>query len=157
MQDECPQSQKPSWNQLKGDRNAERDGRRDIDVLIDAIIDPETNQGPNLIRDVEISSQSAKIDYRLPSDHSQAHPVSCPRMAGGATSAIYEGIIPVRAPTPNPVMTLPAYIIGKLDVVAVMMAAPTKKIALVICMARTRPNDSLAGHANMEPKNPAAK
>jgi hypothetical protein len=78
-------------------------------------------------------------------------------MAGGATSAMYDGIIPVKAPTPKPVRTLPAYIIPKLDVVAVIKTTPTRKMELVSCMARTRPRVSLDGQANKAPKNPAAR
>jgi hypothetical protein len=40
-------------------------------------------------------------------------------------------MIPVKAPTPKPVKVRPAYIIAKLEVVAVIRAAPTKKMAQV--------------------------
>jgi hypothetical protein len=66
-------------------------------------------------------------------------------------------MIPVKAPTPKPVKARPAYIIGKLEVVAVMRTAPTKKIAQLTCIARIRPSVSLDGQAESDPKKPAAR
>jgi hypothetical protein len=68
-----------------------------------------------------------------------------------------EGMIPVRAPTPKPVKTRPPYIMPRLEVVAVIKTTPTRKMALVSCMARTRPMVSLEGQAKMDPKKPAAR
>jgi hypothetical protein len=66
-------------------------------------------------------------------------------------------MIPVRAPTPKPEKTRPAYIIGKLEVVAVIRIAPSRNIEQDICIARIRPNVSLDGQAKSDPKKPAAR
>jgi len=83
-------------------------------MLIDTVVDPEANEGSDLVRDLEPTCAWASGRNLRGSEPSQMLylPVRAPLIPGGEASEMNVGMIAVAPPAPKPVNTRPASVVS---------------------------------------------